>query len=367
MSGIEKGVALSENPTANGMVAYLRNNVFAFSAAKTFSEQEILSKLLLRSNGSVKPYAEFKRDAQAAIKDFNTGYLQAEYNHAIAAAQMAEKWRTLQANKINFPYLQYRTVRDNRVREEHAALEGIILSIDSPVWDMIYPPNGWNCRCDVIPSKGDGKVSNEAEVGKEAKATVEPFFKNNVGKTGVVYEDGMPMFKNIKGNIQDLDPVHNYNLTIPNKKDMPSTPPMQTVSQYMQWWNSMVVSNKAGVNDFIIKDVLGTEVKFTAPENGFNDKKFRDHILRKGGENRYEYVHNVAKVLQEPDEVFTQKFRGKMTTVYIKYYKEAPLVLLVENNMNGTIAETMYKVDADHAGFHAKKRRGILLYKKAKI
>ena len=214
MSGIEKGVALSENPSANGMVAYIRNNVFAFSAAKTFTEQEILSKLLLRADGTVKPYAEFKRDAQAAIKDFNTGYLQAEYTHAIASGQMAEKWLTLQANKINFSYLQYRTVRDNRVRDEHKQLEGIILPIDSPVWDIIYPPNGWNCRCDVIPSKGDGKVSNEAEVGKEGKATIEQFFKNNVGKTGIVYDEGMPMYKNIKGNILKNNRHHHFYATL---------------------------------------------------------------------------------------------------------------------------------------------------------
>ena len=311
MQGIEKGAALSENPAANGMVAYMRNNVFAFSAAKTFTEQEVLTKLLLRPDGTLKPFAEFKRDAKVAISEFDTKYLQAEYNHAVASAQMAEKWRTLQANKANFPYLQYRTVRDNRVREEHAALEGKILPIDSPVWDIIYPPNGWNCRCDVIPSNEGNKVSSEAEVGREGKASVEPFFKTNVGKTCVVYEDGMPMYKNVKGDVQNLDPIMNYNLKVPDVKDMPAMPPKQDVKQYMEWWNNMVVTNPAGGQNFIVKDVLQNDVLFTAPATGINDNMFRDHILRKGAENRFEYVHNVIKVLKEPDEVFTQKFKGK--------------------------------------------------------
>ena len=44
----------------------------------------------------------------------------------------------------------YRTVGDNRVREEHAALEGVTLPKDDPFWTKFYPPNGWSCRCTVI-------------------------------------------------------------------------------------------------------------------------------------------------------------------------------------------------------------------------
>ena len=36
---------------------------------------------------------------------------------------------------------------DNRTRPTHAAMNGKIFPIDSPVWDVIAPPNGFNCRC----------------------------------------------------------------------------------------------------------------------------------------------------------------------------------------------------------------------------
>ena len=62
-----------------------------------------------------------------------------------------------------------------------------------------------------------------------------------------------------------------------------------------------------------------------------------------------------------------KNLKVKMTTVYIKYYKQSPLVLLVENTIAATKAETMYLVDEKHKGTFAKKRRGLLLYKKAKI
>ena len=45
------------------------------------------------------------------------------------------------------PYGQYLTVGDDRVRPEHAAIDGFIARLTDPVWNKIYPPNGFNCRC----------------------------------------------------------------------------------------------------------------------------------------------------------------------------------------------------------------------------
>jgi len=46
---------------------------------------------------------------------------------------------------------EYTTVGDNRVRPEHAALNGVKLPKDDPFWKQFWPPNGYNCRCAVIP------------------------------------------------------------------------------------------------------------------------------------------------------------------------------------------------------------------------
>jgi SPP1 gp7 family putative phage head morphogenesis protein len=48
------------------------------------------------------------------------------------------------------PYVQYRTVGDSRVRDEHAALDGKTYASDDPVWQRIAPPNGFNCRCSMV-------------------------------------------------------------------------------------------------------------------------------------------------------------------------------------------------------------------------
>jgi SPP1 gp7 family putative phage head morphogenesis protein len=45
---------------------------------------------------------------------------------------------------------EYVTVGDDRVRPEHAVLDGTKLPKDDPRWGEIMPPNGWNCRCSVL-------------------------------------------------------------------------------------------------------------------------------------------------------------------------------------------------------------------------
>lgn len=46
---------------------------------------------------------------------------------------------------------EYVTVDDDRVRPEHAGLDGVKLPKDDPFWIKNTPPNGWNCRCQRIP------------------------------------------------------------------------------------------------------------------------------------------------------------------------------------------------------------------------
>jgi len=45
----------------------------------------------------------------------------------------------------------YVTAGDDRVRPNHAALDGVTLPKDDLLWDSISPPNGFNCRCQKIP------------------------------------------------------------------------------------------------------------------------------------------------------------------------------------------------------------------------
>ena len=68
---------------------------------------------------------------------------------------------------------KYVTVGDDRVRDEHAALEGTTAPKDDPIWQTIWPPNGWACRCQTIMIFEERKtVRPEPVVDVEGRAVV---------------------------------------------------------------------------------------------------------------------------------------------------------------------------------------------------
>lgn len=50
-----------------------------------------------------------------------------------------------------FPAWEYSAILDGRTRDSHAAMDGKIFMANDPVWNRITPPNGYNCRCVLIP------------------------------------------------------------------------------------------------------------------------------------------------------------------------------------------------------------------------
>lgn len=55
---------------------------------------------------------------------------------------------------------EYRTQRDDRVRNDHWALDGMRLPVHHTLWDKFMPPWDWGCRCYLIPIYyGDPRAS----------------------------------------------------------------------------------------------------------------------------------------------------------------------------------------------------------------
>lgn len=73
----------------------------------------------------------------------------------VRQAQAVGEYRSNLENRDIFPYLQYNTARDEKVRSSHAVLDGKIYPTDSTIWQEIYPPNGFRCRCFVTPVMAD--------------------------------------------------------------------------------------------------------------------------------------------------------------------------------------------------------------------
>jgi SPP1 gp7 family putative phage head morphogenesis protein len=64
-----------------------------------------------------------------------------------------------------FPYLQYVTMGDEDVRDTHEALNGVIFTREGiGEW---YPPNGFRCRCTVIPISAEEAEMDDITAGKK--------------------------------------------------------------------------------------------------------------------------------------------------------------------------------------------------------
>lgn len=71
----------------------------------------------------------------------------------------ASTWKLAQEDDET-THLQYLATEDDRVRDSHLALNGIVLPKNDPFWDLHYPPWEWNCRCRVRTMSAD-QVSDE--------------------------------------------------------------------------------------------------------------------------------------------------------------------------------------------------------------
>lgn len=127
----------------------LQESDYVFSGMKTFHELNEAFPSLLDDKGERKPFERFLNDVQKIDSTYNRNYLRSEYNFVEASSTMAGKWEQFEADGDDY-YLQYRTAGDSKVRPEHAALDRVTLPQSDDFWDTYYPPNGWNCRCNVV-------------------------------------------------------------------------------------------------------------------------------------------------------------------------------------------------------------------------
>lgn len=181
------------------LTAALRNNVFVFSGLKAYHSLAELGLSLTNDDGSTRSWADFYNDVKAIDGRYNGNYLYAEYNHAVHSAQMAVKWHDWEKDGDEYD-LQYRTAGDERVREAHRRLDGVTLPPGDKFWNRYLPPNGWNCRCNVVQvlrgeyprSDSDAVTAIGDEYTRDLKAQM---FRFNAGKTLTIYPGKHPYYK----------------------------------------------------------------------------------------------------------------------------------------------------------------------------
>lgn len=352
-------------------VTAMEQNLFHFSAAKTLAEVQKLNQLYRKA----KTFEEFSRKAAKVCTKFNKVWQKTEYDTANLTAESAANYQRLIKKANRFPYWQYVTAGDDRVREEHRKLNGVILEVKDPRWDKIYPPNGWKCRCRVKPL-----LRNEANesIVQASQQTVDEFFgsvewsnsvashfDHNPGKRQHVFNANqmyVKKFPNKATKLMDKVTPDDWGLKHSYKQLVRDA--TKKINWYegkaADWWNlhKKVVESE---------EVLPIE-DFSNRTWHMDKKSFDEHTTdtKKKRAFRTKYLDTINEVMKDPDEVWIgQDEKDKKADdnylnrwFYIKYYDSVAIVCVCKIQDGKLNFKSWYELYDD------KVRKGLLIYRK---
>lgn len=143
------------------------------------------------------------------------GWLETNYNTGVGSSYHAAEFIRLQEPLLQkiYPAYKYMTRKDKKVRKAHWDLHGLIFMQDDKIWLIIYPPNGWNCRCFIIPidahelslllAAKDENVMSDLSVSERGRivksAEITPEFMRNPGAVQSIWD------KIIDSELKEID------------------------------------------------------------------------------------------------------------------------------------------------------------------
>jgi Phage Mu protein F like protein len=173
----------------------LRQSVVFFAANKTFVQASELADLLIKQDGTIRPFQEFKTAAEPLLGQYNGQWLKTEYDLAVRSSRAAKDFKEAEANKDLYPNLKYLPSVSVAPRDEHMKFYGIVRPIDDPFWSSHLPPSDYNCKCSFEPTNEpvDGDLPADMPVPAEPLSV-------NPARTGKVFDESHPYFQKV-GNL----------------------------------------------------------------------------------------------------------------------------------------------------------------------
>lgn len=194
----------------------VHSKVFAVAGAINADFLKDIHTSLVRALENGTTITQFRKDFDKAVQQHGWTYkgkrgwrTKLIFYTNMRSARMGGHWQKIQANKELFPYLQYVSMRDAKVRPQHRLWNGLIYPVDSPFWDTHYPPCGYFCRCDVRsfaqrditdknlqvqppfdPAKMKTRdvVTLDGELKDRVPLGIDPGWDHNVGKSWITPE-----------------------------------------------------------------------------------------------------------------------------------------------------------------------------------
>lgn len=340
-------------------------NLHRFSAGKTLAQVQALNEAFRNA----KSYEIFKMNAKRIGDVWNEAWLKTEYDTATLVGEAATSYHNLMQDVETFPYWQYKIIEDGNARPEHAKLNGLILPANDPAWQKLFPPNGWNCRCYVVPRMRE-EVSEVDFNAMRARAdeyfASEQFTKSaaqgfgvNRAVTGEVFTANQQYItgKNLSQTHKQLNSLsaEDYQMkgyAEAKKAAKADSPVYQGLAQ--EW-----LANRDTLNNVpTIYDYNGRALAINAGvfEIHTSGKKAKRSLL----------LDAITEIIDTPDEVW---LRGKSSTskmdemVYLKYYLDQTIVVIGRQNKSNIVELLTWFPLSEKQEVIDRYRRGLLIKK----
>ena len=82
------------------------------------------------------------------------------YDTNMQMAYANGKYRQQKLISDLYPYWKYTQIERPTKRHDHTLLHGKVFRHDDRIWDLIYPPSGFGCKCSVVPIKNNSKMES---------------------------------------------------------------------------------------------------------------------------------------------------------------------------------------------------------------
>lgn len=325
----QKGFDESEvvDPDKDFRNAILRNNA-VFSAFKVHRMQNDMVRLLLDSNGNLKPFEQWQKEVMPIASHQVGQWLRTEYNTAVIRAHQAADWRQFEREKDVLPNLRWMPSTSVNPGKDHMIFWGTVRPIDDPFWNEHRPGDRWNCKCDL--SSTDDPVTEIPDFTK--KDNPHPGLDNNPGKDGKLFSDTHPYIANaypgakkaVERLMGKLDAVREAEESIRGIIE-------QIETGYTQGISVIIGNLSEDVRQFLLKK--GIELQ--TDEVYMTDKQIQ-HALRT-------VKQNAGKSVTAEQLVAFPSLMGKCEVYWDKQKRNIQFITRQENKVQKFVVELNYR------------------------
>lgn len=150
------GLPVVSREVMDGMLPELRAYAFTVTGLDSFDQLVKVRDQIATVPAGDKTWKQARKEIAAELVDDLGGKASQRRAELLLRTHVfrsyaATRYRNLMQQVDVFPFWQYKTHGDGNVRPSHAALNGKIFPAGHEIWQRIFPPWDWGCRCLVVP------------------------------------------------------------------------------------------------------------------------------------------------------------------------------------------------------------------------